>query len=155
MFPDFNFLSRKKNVFRDVFYLSTWTHLFPSPLSTSPSPPNLLPLSPFSSPYFPLPLLSFTLLPSPLLLSPLSLVLSPEPYAWGRVQSCPTFLSFGALWFCAKAPTFFNIKEVRFLLSWRYFFYCCFSPHFKQGRNWHEVRRPRLTFLMKNATEDA
>ena len=58
----------KKNVFRDVFYLSTWTHLFPSPLSTSPSPPNLLPLSPFSSPYFPLP--PSLLYPTPISPSP-------------------------------------------------------------------------------------
>ena len=67
-FPDFSFLSRKKNVSRDVFYLSTWTHLFPSPLSTSPSPPNLLPLSPFSSPYFPLP--PSLLCPTPISPSP-------------------------------------------------------------------------------------
>ena len=58
----------KKNVFRDVFYLSTWTHLFPSPLSTSPSPPNLLPLSPFSSRYFPLP--PSLLYPTPISPSP-------------------------------------------------------------------------------------
>ena len=58
----------KKNVFRDVFYLPTWTHLFPSPLSTSPSPPNLLPLSPFSSPYFPLP--PSLLYPTPISPSP-------------------------------------------------------------------------------------
>lgn len=40
----------------------------PPPLSTSPSPPNLLPLSPFSSPYFPLP--PSLLYPTPISPSP-------------------------------------------------------------------------------------
>ena len=43
----------------------------PVPLLTSPSPPNLLPLSPFSSPYFPLP---------PSLLYPTPISPSPFPH---------------------------------------------------------------------------
>lgn len=136
----------------------------PPPLSTSPSPPNLLPLSPFS-PYFPLPLLSFTLLPSPLLLSPLSLVLSPEPYACGTnwesarlSRACailPNISQFRCVVILRKSSDFFQHKRSPFSPFITLFFYCCFSPHFKQGRSWREVRRPRLTFLMKNATEDA
>ena len=58
----------KKMYFRVYFIFRHERTSSPPPLSTSPSPPNLLPLSPFSSRYFPLP--PSLLYPTPISPSP-------------------------------------------------------------------------------------